>query len=122
MTSFLMTSVYLQLLINILCQERMGGEEQHLFLCFEALETETHSCYGKYPCKFQQPHAPRKHWNKWESSLADDVVLSHSCQDPEMCKGWRGTSLGVTGKGQRGDNLALGLGSLGCHREGAGIR
>lgn len=37
MTSFFMTSIYLQLLINILCQERMGGEEQHLFLCFEAL-------------------------------------------------------------------------------------
>lgn len=59
MTSFFMTSVYLQLLINILCQERMGGEEQHLFLCFEALEID--SCYGKHPCKFQQPHAPRKH-------------------------------------------------------------
>lgn len=75
MKSFFMTSVYLQLLINILCQERMGGEEQHLFPCFEALEID--SCYGKHPCKFQQPHAPRKHWSKWESSLADHVVVSH---------------------------------------------
>lgn len=84
---FFMTSVYLQLLTNILCQERMGGEEQHLFLCFEALEIETHSCYGKHPCKFQQPHAPRKQWSKWERSLSARVVVSQGCQYPETRKG-----------------------------------
>lgn len=30
--------------------------------------------------------------------------------------------MGVRGKGQRGNNLALGLGSSGCDREGAGVR
>lgn len=36
-----MTSVYLSLLMSVLHQEEMGGEEQHVFLCFEALEKET---------------------------------------------------------------------------------
>lgn len=30
--------------------------------------------------------------------------------------------MGVRAKGQRGDNLALGLGSLRCNREGVGVR
>lgn len=47
-----MTSVYLSLLITILCQQGMGGEE-HVFLCFEALGKETHPCYGKHTRKIQ---------------------------------------------------------------------
>lgn len=43
-----MTGVYLSLLINIPCQEGRGGEEQHIFLCFEAFEKERHLCYLKH--------------------------------------------------------------------------
>lgn len=46
-----MTSLYLSLLISILSQEGMGGEEQHVFLCYEALEKERDPCYGKHICK-----------------------------------------------------------------------
>lgn len=46
-----MTSLYLSLLISILSQEGMGGEEQHVFLCYEALEKERDPCYGKHVCK-----------------------------------------------------------------------